>query len=259
MQRLDVLRKRFDTRSQWIQVGLASATLLTPLLKRWNDLRAAEQARALRTEAEARLRGMRSRLPLPRDAAQHKAQEVIEQTPARKANVSATIWLVGVGIGLVAAGTGAYFLVRRRLRQRHEEPMVDLPVPPNGNMAHLRETARTLARQISQRDKPAASAPAIGGAAPTSTATQAGPLMPPAMQAEHAADDTMLTEDSAPTSALDVSTAAFIGNIHTLVYHSAGAKNLPAEENRIYFASEEEAHQRGYHRDRDEVSSGGGE
>lgn len=264
MRQFDTLRKRYeDQRSRWFQVGLASATLLTPLLKRWNDLRAAEQARAWRDEAEARLREVRRWNPIQRNNARRQAQEAIEQVAAPRGNtssVSATIWLAGVGVGLLAAGTGAYFLVRRRMRLEREEPLLDLPIPLNGNGAHLRETAHAMAQEISRSDEQAASAAARNGVAPTSPAmpaspqssvpapAQAGPLMPPT-----------LATGTAPTNAAEANSAndaAFVGNIHTMVYHAAEADDLPAEENRIYFASEDDAHDMGYRRARDEVSSG---
>ena len=40
--------------------------------------------------------------------------------------------------------------------------------------------------------------------------------------------------------------AAFIGNTHTRVYHSATDLNLPNEENRAYFATAEDAEEAGY-------------
>ncbi len=40
--------------------------------------------------------------------------------------------------------------------------------------------------------------------------------------------------------------AAFIGNTHTHVYHSATDYNLPSEENRAYFATAEDAEAAGY-------------
>jgi methylphosphotriester-DNA--protein-cysteine methyltransferase len=49
------------------------------------------------------------------------------------------------------------------------------------------------------------------------------------------------------------SEAPFIGDVKTMIYHEANAENLPAEQNRMYFASEEEAHEAGFQRDRDEV------
>lgn len=41
--------------------------------------------------------------------------------------------------------------------------------------------------------------------------------------------------------------AAYIGNTHTQVYHSATDSNLPNEENRAYFATAEDAEAAGYH------------
>jgi hypothetical protein len=281
MRQFDTLRKRYDLRGRWFQVGLASATLLTPLLKRWNDLRAAEQARAWRDEAEARLREARSWNPLRISEARREAQEAIEQEAVARGNVSATIWLVGVGIGLVAAGTGAFLLVRHRLRQQHEEPMLDLPLPLNGNGAHLHETAQALAEEIRWRDEQAANLAARNGtaSAPTNTPmpipppAQAGPLIPPSATdmtraATPQASDLgesgdifggapTLGDSTASVGAADMAGAAFIGNIHTMVYHPADADDLPAEESRVYFDSEEQAHDAGYRRARDEVSSGG--
>lgn len=298
MRQFETLRKRYDSRSQWFQVGLASATLLTPLLKRWNDLRAAEQARAWREEAETRLRAVRWWNPRQKNDAR-KAQEAIEQVVTPRGNVSATIWLAGVGVGLLAAGTGAYLLVRRRMRQEQEEPMLDLPVPStNGNGAPVGETALAVAQGIRQRDEQATSAAARNGAIPASaplpsaspapampsqSSVQAsdvtGPLMPPPNTATTAnttptqataaptsevgtpdelpGGGTSLTESGAPAGVANANSAAFVGNIHTMVYHAADADDLPAEENRIYFASEDEAHDAGYRRARDEVSSGG--
>ena len=43
------------------------------------------------------------------------------------------------------------------------------------------------------------------------------------------------------------SQAAYVGNIHTMIFHEADDVNhLPNEENRIYFASADEARQAGY-------------
>lgn len=286
MRQLETLRKRYDVRGQWFQIGLTSATLLTPLLKRWNDLRAAEQARAWRDEAEARLRDVRSWSPLQRRSARRTVQAAIEQEASARGNVSATIWLAGVGIGLVAAGTGAYFLVRRRIRQEREEPMLDLPMPVTTNGSYPREAATAVAEGIRQRDDQALSEAARNGATPmpagasesptasTSAPSQAGPLMPPDAAADSgptmsggttSASEreplpegaTTRTDSGAPAGIVEANRAAYVGNIHTMVYHAADADELPAEENRIYFASEDEAHDMGYRRARDEVSSGG--
>jgi len=48
--------------------------------------------------------------------------------------------------------------------------------------------------------------------------------------------------------------ATFVGNIHTMIFHDATDRtHLPAEENRVYFASEDEAREAGYRRDRREA------
>jgi hypothetical protein len=49
---------------------------------------------------------------------------------------------------------------------------------------------------------------------------------------------------------------AFIGNIHTMIYHPADADTLPAEENQIFFATEEQAMKAGYRRTRRERNGG---
>ncbi|MGH2516551.1 MAG: hypothetical protein ACRDHP_12925 [Ktedonobacterales bacterium] len=311
MRQFDTLRKRYDPRGQWFQIGLASATLLTPLLKRWNDLRAAEQARAWRDEAEARLREVRSWNPLRLTTSRRQTQKALDQVAPPRGNVSATIWLAGVSVGLVAAGAGAFVLVRRRMRQEQEAPLLDLPVPLNGNGgggrngAHLRAAAHAVAQGISRRDESAAQTqtasngatpppaplrpgpqsprlvPAVPASAPMLPPTppqlahaQTGPLMPPAPAEAASAPtasarqpDTYNTANlsgsatapagGAPAGVADANNAAFIGNIHTMVFHEADAGDLPAKGNRIYFGSEEEARDAGFRRARDEVSSGG--
>ncbi|MGH2486182.1 MAG: hypothetical protein ACRDHE_09240, partial [Ktedonobacterales bacterium] len=67
---------------------------------------------------------------------------------------------------------------------------------------------------------------------------------------ERASDE----QQVAPVSDENVEQARFIGNIRTMVYHDVDADGLPAEENRIFFPSEADALEAGYHRDRDEVS-----
>jgi hypothetical protein len=148
--------------------------------------------------------------------------------------------------------------------------MLDLPLPPNGNGAQLHEAAQALAEEIRWRDEQAANLAARNGtvAAPPNTpmpippSAQAGPLIPPS-----ATDMTLATprapdlgDSAASGGAADLANmagAAFIGNIYTMVYLPADADDLPAEESRVYFDSEEQAHDAGYRRARDEVSSSG--
>src|SRR5262249_1961088 len=127
MRQVKNLRGRlseWNPRAQWVQLGLLTASIMAPLIGRWNELRTAQRNRAWREEAETHLRGVRVRIPWQRNDALDQVADllkrpdgqVIEKLSAR-GKVSARLWLVGVGIGLVAAGAGAYVLVRRRMEQ----------------------------------------------------------------------------------------------------------------------------------------------
>ena len=227
MQQVESLRKRWDTRGQWMQIGLASATLLAPMAKRWNDLRTVERTRELREEAEARFGDVRDRMR------QMRAPEWLRQTgdDSDRAAISSKLWLAGVALGLVAAGTVAYVIVRRRMSEVLEEPMVDLAtVQMNGHAPALREVPR-MAEQP-------ASVPGAGGQA-TSAAMTSG--------------TTTATGEEAEAAQETIEHPQYIGNIHTMVYHDAGEADLPTAENQIFFGSEEEAERAGYHRDRREI------
>jgi hypothetical protein len=54
-QRLEGWQNRPDTRSSWFRVGVLSATVLAPLIARWNNLRTSRNAQSLRELAGARL------------------------------------------------------------------------------------------------------------------------------------------------------------------------------------------------------------
>src|SRR5260221_6892441 len=249
MRQVDALRGRIGAGGQWLRLGLASATIMAPLLSRWSDLRAAERARVLADEAEARLHDMRGHLNLASLGAKRDPLELVRearaQLGAERGNASTRLWLVGVGVGLVAASAGAYVLVRRRMAQALEEPLVELPtVSVNGNraFAQARPPATATAAETAADNPPTA---ATATPAPSIETAQANGAAAPTGQ-----------DQNSPASAEEAIAAPFIGNIRTMVYHEADDDDLPAEENRIYFVSEDEAREAGYRRHRDEVAPG---
>jgi Metal binding domain of Ada len=69
--------------------------------------------------------------------------------------------------------------------------------------------------------------------------------IPQASQAEASQSAaSLITSTIAPDG--DERQGSYVGNRHTRVYHEPGDDHLPAEENRVYFASVEEAEEAGY-------------
>jgi hypothetical protein len=244
MQQISSLRNRWNPKGQWIQLGVLSATIVTPLLSRWNELRAAERARLLREEAEDRLRGARALLPQSRREAQHRMDAIVRQatdkvaSPATSRRLSSTLWLTGAVAGLAVAGVTAYIIVRRQLAINVNEPFVILPTPSrNGH-----DQQRVAPTSAPATDRPIAA-----------LAEQASAASTPATDAAAGAPATTTATEEASLGVEGPAQAKFIGNVRTMVFHDADAKDLPAEENRVYFASAEDARLAGYRRDRDEV------
>jgi hypothetical protein len=199
--------------AQWLQLGLLAASILAPLMQRWNELRAMERTRELRQDIEDRLQILRASSPWNRRGTQKQVEEVIQDIDAtlperRSAPHSSTIfWVTGVGIGVIAAGIGTYVLVKRRMANYREEPLVPLPF--------RRPDREDMAPNTADED------PNTGN----HTSQQAAEL--PGMT--------------------DIEATAIVGNIRTMAYHLPTDENLPDEDNRIYFSSEEEARLAGYH------------
>jgi hypothetical protein len=239
------LQHSLGNRFQWFRLGLISATVMTPLVSRWQSLRAAERAWAL---WEARQTA--SRLPWA-----HRTAGEAELAPlARKSNPSAGIWLAGVLVGLIVAGTATYALARRR--QQSDGELLELPwAQANGKAPHSAEQARHVLGRAwhtpgasGQQERSAMSSAAPGASATTPQANGA------ATGEQQAIAGVAATREGTPLDgAIEPDTAPIIGNTRTMVYHEAGDVNLPTEENRIYFASAQEAEARGYRAGRGEV------
>ncbi|HEX8034205.1 MAG TPA: hypothetical protein VF510_10175, partial [Ktedonobacterales bacterium] len=161
------------------------------------------------------------------------------------------------------AGAGAYILVRRRLERGTEEPLVELPLTSvngygtgNGlNGSYRMPAASSAERAVIQAEAVTPSVPVLTkepmASQPRSQmAGSMGQPEPAGERSEVAARRAdPREEEGAQVDASQLERAPFIGDIHTMIYHDADDDNLPAEENRIYFMSEEEARAAGYRRD----------
>jgi hypothetical protein len=270
MRQLEALRHRASGNERWFRLGLMSTTVIAPLIARWNDLRATKRNLCLSEESESRFEDLREQAQTQiehlrslasrrkKDAAIEPLETIAAILPAepsdgarprmRSDNVRVGLWLAGVGLGLVAAGAGAYFIARRRLAVGAEEPLLELPLDqaPRGPGAAGGTGGAT-------REQPARSR---SGATVTMDGQdrRTAPRIP---DADHDFSPADVVEPGMPTPGVPAgaptipSGAAFVGNIHTMVYHAASdTAHLPAEENRVYFASVEEAEEAGYRRDR---------
>ncbi|HET9109903.1 MAG TPA: hypothetical protein VFN78_03665 [Ktedonobacterales bacterium] len=262
-------------KNRWFQLGLVSAGAAAPLIARWRSLRAEEQAQALREQAVARWNETLARIvasgrpealqealrqmapqaqesfrqvgAAARDALQRLPgatqtpgvadaadTAVIPPTPATR-RVSATLWLVGVGVGVVAAGAVAYIVLRNRMSAAtDDDALVEIPltvVSPPTDLATAAASA-AIAREV------AAEGPAIVQESPEEEPGIAEPI---------------------DFSETDADGATFVGNIHSRIYHAANSTRLPAPQHRIYFATEQEAIEMGYRRDSTELTSPSGD
>jgi hypothetical protein len=243
MQRVKNVRDRLNSQAQWIQLGMLTASILTPLINRWNELRAMEQAQAIREDVEERVQRLRAAPLWNRRKAEQQVEEVLEEInaalpPSRQTEKSSTIfWVVGVGVGIIAAGVGTYLIVKRRIAGYREEPLVPLPFR-----------------------RPGTPIPSYFTPTPTESTGEAATSMTPSMNGftTHDGPNDMagMTPDVAfEAGTPDIEGAAVVGNIRTMAYHLPDDEHLPDEDNRVYFSSEEEALQAGFHFSPGEISA----
>jgi len=215
------LPARLRERRQWFQLGMISATMLTPLVSRWRSLRAAERARDLWEASQARTRW-------PWTQVRREEEAPLEA----HRDVRPGLWLAGVGVGLVAAGGVAVILTRRRMRAEGESLEVPIDGHASVNGSHAPQSPHTQ-RALSRTASQAASAGATGAPAQR-------------LGVDERADDAEPSagpRDIAPAEPPPV--PLYIGNMRTMIYAPAD-EDLPPIESRVYFASEDQARQAGY-------------
>jgi hypothetical protein len=173
---------------------------------------ASERADALRKQGNDALENARSRF-LETDAYDRLKDifPALTRLDNRKqSRNNALLWILGATVGVAAAGAAIYYFSRRQ-PMLEAEALVELP--SNGGESYRSSVSNITSLDASKTR--AEGEPAIVGVN-SPVQTEMGPL---------------------------------VGNIRTMVYHDAGDdQELPAEENRIYFASETEAQEAGYHR-----------
>lgn len=146
MQRFEGRRDRASEHAKgsanWIRLGLISTSAIAPLIARWNDLRVARRELLKHEAAEARLRGLRAGAVARADTLRARIrrsgtsslttfapqQNADPEAPeATGQNIRLGLWLAGVGLGLIVAGSAAYLVARRRLAAPAEESLVEQP------------------------------------------------------------------------------------------------------------------------------------
>src|SRR5258706_136898 len=111
-----------NTAGDWFRVGILSATVVAPLMARWNELRVAERAKALSSDLRAlavdrsqdlkKLAGSRIEDARQQFLATKAYEKLKDKAPAlakldnrkQARRAGATGWLVGAGIGVILVG-----------------------------------------------------------------------------------------------------------------------------------------------------------
>lgn len=265
-----------NTNSSWFRIGVLSATVLTPLIARWNDLRTSNSAQSLREVATARLSDARDqavvRLVPVREMANTRLGSARELATARLGDArgvasarfdDALERLAQVRTPDLLQNVPPFSLARRRAeelqrqRQRRQRQTTILWLAGVGvGLAAAGVTAFVVARRriaaTIEDDEPMVELPLERNLAEAMVGT------PPAMRnsytatAERAEISVPMQSFAAGGAAGAASQAEYVGNMHTMIFHEASDVNhLPNEENRIYFTSEVEARQAGYRRARE--------
>lgn len=266
MQRIEDVRGRILGDGGWFRVGLISTTLAAPLLARWNELRG--QAKQASADASTPLGGARRLVQLAQSTnipQKLPLAKGMQLPPTRERNrPDPRLWLVGVGVGLVATGAVAYFVARQRLVGQAEDllelPLQQVQQATRGGQTNTGSTTTNAANNGHAATQTATSQmTSTSGATQTMTPGAGAPTIPapsgmyePASVVEPGMPEPEPNIPAAGTS--NPKFAHYVGNIHTMIFHDIlDTDHLPTEENRVYFETEEEARQSGFRHDRDEV------
>ncbi len=199
---------------RWLQLGMLSATVTAPLIARWRGLRDDDRAQALRERAETLRERAAARLA---GVAGPRTGAATDADAARHRAVRASLWLAGASAGLIAAGVITYVVIRNRAQtSAGHEALAEIPAD------HLASEPLPT--------PPAGGEPPIAEASPS----QEPGLAPPPVFSD-----------------ADAEGAGWVGDIYTRAYtplQDIDDTALPAQDRRIYFATEEQAIAAGYHR-----------
>lgn len=282
-QQIDARRKRTDMSGNWFRVGVLSATVLTPLIARWNDLRTSNRAQTLRELAADRLSDARelatarlapvraaantriedardlasAKLDDARDLANAKLDDARDLASAklddaldRIAQIRTPEMLRNVPPFSLATKR-LQDLERQRQRRRRQTTMfwlagVGVGLAAAGVAAYV--IARKRMAATIEDEEPMVELPQERNLA-EATVGKASSTRNAYTSAADRQEITVPVQTYIPTApTTNSSQARYIGNIHTLVFHDAAdVEHLPTEENRIYFSSEAEATAAGYH------------
>lgn len=291
-QQIEARQNRALRGSDWFRAGVLSATVLAPLIARWNDLRTSNRAQTLRELAAARISDARdagtlatrqlaplrsaanarledvrtlanSRLGSTRELANARLEEARELASARLDD--ALVRLAQVNTPEMLQNVPPFSLAKKRAeelaRRRRRTTMLWLAGVGIG-LAAAGVTAYVIARRrmavTLEEEEPMVELPPETKLA-EATAGRAAAMRGSYTTAERA-EVNVPQQASVPAGATAAGDQApYIGNIHTMIFHDADdVAHLPAEENRIYFSSEAEARQAGYRHAREpEVQTGG--
>lgn len=216
-----------DKTWQRVRTGVMSAALLKPVIDQFLQTRKSRSAigkivdqMPLSSEQSEQIEKLATLISDRVIELTSQAQTTIRKTDKR------VWWATGLALGFATAGAVTFAVVRRRMTQVEIEVDETIILPDdsttgtnNGYRSPIDQLKNAVGR-LSQRQNP--------DNAHTETAQSGNTLAATAL------------EDS------PLANAPFVGNARTMVYHPSDSVHLPAEDNRVYFRTQQEAENAGY-------------